>query len=47
MNTSLMDHFLTRTPEKIKLNDALPCCKISDHDGLHVGINARMEQYQP
>ena len=47
MNTSLIDHFITSTPEKIKLNDVLPCCEISDHDGPYIGINARMERYQP
>ena len=48
MNTSLIDHFITCTPEKIKLNDVLPCCEISDHDGgPYIGINARMERYQP
>ena len=47
INTSLIDHFITSTPEKIKLYDVLPCCEISDHDGRYIGINARMEQYQP
>ena len=47
MNTSLIDHFITSTPEKIKLNDVLPCCEISDHDGPYIGVNARMERYQP
>ena len=32
-NTSLIDHFITSIPEKIKLNDILPCCEISDQDG--------------
>ena len=46
-HTSLIDHFITSTPEKIKLNDVLPCCEISDHDGPCIGINARMEKHQP
>ena len=46
-NASLIDHFITNTPEKIKLNDVLLCCEISDHDGPYIGINARMERYQP
>ena len=46
-NTSLINHFITSTPEKIKLNDVLPCCEISDHDGPYIGINARMKRYQP
>ena len=46
-NTSLIDHFKTSTPEKIKLNDVLPCCELSDHDGKYTGINARIERYQP
>ena len=45
-NASLIDHFITNTPEKIKLNDVLLCCEISDHDGPYIGINARMERYQ-
>ena len=32
-STSLIDHFITSTSEKIKLNDVLPYCEISDHDG--------------
>ena len=47
MNTSLIDHFITSNPEKIKLNDVLPGCEISDHDRPYIGINARMERYQP
>ena len=47
MNTSLTDHFITSTREKIKFNDVLPCCEISDHDGPYIEINARMERYQP
>ena len=46
-NTSLIDHFITSTPEKIKLNDVLSCCEISDHDGPYIGMNARIERYQP
>ena len=46
-NTSLIDHFITSTPEKIKLNDVLPCCELSDHDGKYIGINVRIERYQP
>ena len=46
-NTTLIDHFITSTPEKIKLNDVLPCYEISDHDGLSIGVNTRMERYQP
>ena len=46
-NISLIDHFITSTPEKIKSNDELPCCEISNHDGPYTGINARIEQYQP
>ena len=46
-NVSLIDHFVTSTSEKIKLNDVLPCCEISDHGGPYIGINARMERYQP
>ena len=43
MNTSLIDHFITSTPEKIKLNGVFPCCEISDHDGPYIRINVRME----
>ena len=39
-NTSLIDHFITSTSEKIKLNNVLPCCNISYHDGLYIGTNA-------
>ena len=46
-NTLLIDHFITSTPEKIKLKNVLPCCEISDHDGLYIGINVRIERYQP
>ena len=46
-NTSLVDHFITSKPEKIKLNDVLPCCEISDHDDPYIGINARIERCQP
>ena len=46
-NVSLIDHFVTSTSEKIKLNDVLPCCEISDHGGPCIGINARMERNQP
>ena len=42
-----MDHFITSKSEKIKLNNELPCCEISDHDGPYIGINARIECYQP
>ena len=42
-NTSLIDHFITSKPEKIKLKDVLPCCEINDHDGRYTGINARIE----
>ena len=46
-HTSLIDHFITSTPKKIKLNDVLPCCEIRDHHGPCIGINARMEKHQP
>ena len=46
-NTSVTDPFMTSTPEKIKLNDVLPCCEISDHGGPYIGIKARIERYQP
>ena len=28
-------------------NEILPCCEISDHDGPYIGVNARLERYQP
>ena len=46
-NASLIDHFITRTLEKIKLNDILLCSDISDHDGPYIGINAKVERYKP
>lgn len=45
--STLIDHFTSNIPSKIKLCDVLPCCEISDHDGPYIALNARIERYQP
>ena len=45
--STLIDHFISNFPSKIKLCDILPCCEISDHDGPYIAFNARLEHYQP
>ena len=44
---SVIDHIITISECKVKVNDAIPCGEISDHDSPYIFLNARISKFQP
>ena len=44
---SVIDHIITTSECKVKVNDVIPWDEISYHDSTYIFLNARISKFQP
>ena len=44
---TLIDHLISKDPQKISHTDVLPCSSISDHGAVYATVNVRVKKYLP
>ena len=46
-SSSLTDHIISNSPERITFTDVLPCPLFSDHDAVYACVNIKVTRFQP
>ena len=46
-SSTLIDHIISNSPERITFTDVLPCPLLSDHDAVYPCVNIKVTRFQP
>ena len=46
-SSTLIDHIISNSPERITFTDVLPCPLLSDHDAVYACVNIKVTRIQP
>ena len=44
---TLIDHFITKHPQKVTNTGIIPCSMVSDQDTIYARVNVRLPRFQP
>jgi len=44
---TLIDHFITKHPQKVTNTGIIPCSIVSDYDAIYACVNVRLPRFQP